>query len=311
VSAVPRISVVLIFLDAARYLDEAISSVAAQTLPDWELLLVDDGSTDGSTAIARRWVAARPTCVHYLEHEGHHNLGMSAARNLGLRHGRADVVTFLDADDVLRPSALETLLARLEEEPSAAMAYGPPEYWFSWTPTPVAGASDFLQPLGVPSDAVIPPPRLLTRFLRRRAAVPSGMVVRTEIARAVGGFEEEFRGMYEDQAFCAKICLRWPVATTGISGYRYRQHPDSSTALAQRTLGYDLGRDAFLRWLGQYLAGQDAADGPVGRALRSELWWLRHPRLHGLAGRMRQARRRLAARMRPAAATRPAHGGRP
>ena len=65
------VSVVTIFLNAERFLDEAVASVFAQTLTDWELLLVDDGSTDGSSEIARRYAHSHPTKVRYLEHEGH------------------------------------------------------------------------------------------------------------------------------------------------------------------------------------------------------------------------------------------------
>src|SRR3712207_221993 len=82
-SPAPRVSVVVIFLDAARFLGEAVASVLGQTYGAWELLLVDDGSTDGSSALARGYAAAQPGRVRYLEHPGHANRGMSAARNLG------------------------------------------------------------------------------------------------------------------------------------------------------------------------------------------------------------------------------------
>src|SRR5206468_2884667 len=84
VSAAPTVSVVVIFLNAERFLDEAIQSVMGQTYPHWELLLVDDGSTDGSSAIARGYTERQPNRVRYLEHPGHRNAGMSASRNLGL-----------------------------------------------------------------------------------------------------------------------------------------------------------------------------------------------------------------------------------
>src|SRR5258707_1101776 len=81
----PRVTVITIFLDAERYLDEAIMSVLRQDLPDWELLLVDDGSSDRSTTIALDYTQRFPDKIIYLEHEGHANRGMSASRNLGIR----------------------------------------------------------------------------------------------------------------------------------------------------------------------------------------------------------------------------------
>jgi glycosyltransferase involved in cell wall biosynthesis len=82
------VSAIIIFFDAERWLAEAIDSVRAQTLGDWELLLVDDGSRDGGPALARVEAARAPDRVRYLQHPGHQNRGMSAARNLGLRHAR-------------------------------------------------------------------------------------------------------------------------------------------------------------------------------------------------------------------------------
>ena len=90
---VRRVSVICIFYNAERFFREAIDSVLEQEFDDFEFLLVDDGSTDGSTAIALEYVAQHPDRVRYLEHEGHANRGMSATRNLGLAWLRAPCKT--------------------------------------------------------------------------------------------------------------------------------------------------------------------------------------------------------------------------
>jgi hypothetical protein len=77
----PLVSVTLIFLNAERFIEEAIESVLRQTYENWELLLVDDGSTDGSTEIARSYTEHESGKVRYLEHDRHENRGMSASRN--------------------------------------------------------------------------------------------------------------------------------------------------------------------------------------------------------------------------------------
>ncbi|MDJ0799822.1 MAG: glycosyltransferase family 2 protein, partial [Calothrix sp. MO_167.B12] len=95
------ISCIIIFFNAGeQFFIEAIESVFAQTYENWELLLVDDGSTDGSTEIALRYAQKYPEKVRYLEHKEHQNRGMSATRNLGIRHAKGEYITFLDADDV-------------------------------------------------------------------------------------------------------------------------------------------------------------------------------------------------------------------
>ncbi|MFL5517390.1 MAG: glycosyltransferase family 2 protein [Gemmatimonadales bacterium] len=301
----PVVSVVIIFLNPGPFLEEAIESVRRQTFRDWELLLVDDGSGDGSSEVARQAADAEPHRIRYLEHEEHANRGMSASRNLGCLRARGAYITFLDADDMLRPEALETLLSTLRTAPRAAMAYGPVEYWYSWAGERAARA-DFVQRLGVAAPALLEPPSLLLRFLRRQAAAPSGMLVRAEVIREVRGFEDAFRGMYEDQAFCAKVCLRRPVVTTAKCVYRYRQHPGSSSSRADRSGEPDFGRTAFLQWLGGYLGREGNEDLTVRDALRRELWWARHPRLHGLVRRARRLRRKLTGRLRPRRSPRPA-----
>ena len=288
----PTVSVVLIFLDAEPFLDEAIRSVRTQTLRGWELLLVDDGSRDGSGETARRHAAADPARIRCLAHEGHANRGMSASRNLGIGHAAGRYIFFLDADDTLTPDALRTLTALLEAEPRAAMAYGPVEYWYGWAGA-AARREDYIQRLGVPTGVLLEPPLLLLAFLRRRAAAPSGMLVRAGVLRRVGGFVEAFRGMYEDQAFCAKLCLLHPVITAATCSYRYRQHPASSSAAADRSGEYDFGRRAFLDWLGGYLDAQGVRGGPVREAWRRERWWSDHPRLSAAARRARRWLRKV------------------
>ncbi len=142
VAETPKVSVIIIFLDAERFIEEAIESVRSQTFRDWELLLVDDGSTDGSSAIARRYTTEHAPRVRYLEHPGHANRGMSAARNLGLAEARGALVAFLDADDVWLPRRLERHVKVLEGRPDVAMVYGPTLLWHGWTGNPTDAPLD-------------------------------------------------------------------------------------------------------------------------------------------------------------------------
>jgi glycosyltransferase involved in cell wall biosynthesis len=277
VSQQPLVSVVIIFWNAERFIQEAIESVLAQTYSAWELLLVDDGSSDGGTTSARRYADRHPERVRCLEHPGHANLGMSASRNLGIRSARGAYVAFLDADDVWFPNALEDQVAILEAHHEAAMLYGPIQWWYSWTGAPEDRGRDHVERLGVAANTVIPPPRLLPLFLRDKAAVPSGILVRREIVESVGGFEDAFRGEYEDQVFCAKICLDAPVFASGTCWYRYRQHDDSCVMRGQRSGDTDAARLRFLNWLAEYLSQRKVQARAVRLALELEFWRFRHP----------------------------------
>ena len=130
----PLVSVIIIFLNEQRFLSEAIESVLEQTCSNWELLLVDDGSTDASTGIARRYSECDAQRVRYLEHPSHTNRGMSASRNLGIQEARGEYVALLDADDVWLQDKLARQLEIMEQRPEAAMVYGATELGIAGRP---------------------------------------------------------------------------------------------------------------------------------------------------------------------------------
>jgi glycosyltransferase involved in cell wall biosynthesis len=209
----PLVSVVIIFLNAGEFLEEAIKSVFSQTYDHWELLLVDDGSTDGSTDIALGYAAGSPNRIRYLEHENHENRGMSASRNLGIRNTRGKYFALLDADDIWLPHKLEHQVDILESHPEAAMVYGPGLFWRSWAGESIEAHDDSTQELIVRTDRLFMPPALLENFLAHEGATPcpSSALVRRITTERVGEFEEAFRGMYEDQVFFSKVCLQAPI----------------------------------------------------------------------------------------------------
>jgi glycosyltransferase involved in cell wall biosynthesis len=296
-SASPLVSVVVIFLNAEGFLEEAVESVLAQTCADWELLLVDDGSTDTSGAIARRYAERDPARVCYLEHPGHRNLGMSASRNLGLRRARGRYLALLDADDVWLPEKLERQVAILEAHPEVALLFGAPLYWFGWTGRPEEVARDYVIDLKLRTETVYDPPALLLPFLQRKAPTPcpSDVLVRRDVAERVGGFEAHFTGMYEDQAFFSKLLLHAPAFASAQTWDRYRQHPGSCYAVSKASGGREIARHYFLKWFREYLRQQGQAGGPVWQTVLREL------RPFGVRARAVAPVRRIARAVLPAA----------
>lgn len=108
----PTVTVIIPAYNAERFLEEALACVYAQTMRDFELVVVDDGSTDATGAICDRAAAAdaRVRAVHTA------NAGVSAARNLGLEQARGRWIFFMDADDLMPSDALATLLEAAEAE---------------------------------------------------------------------------------------------------------------------------------------------------------------------------------------------------
>lgn len=305
------ISCIIIFFNAGeKFFIEAIESVFAQTYENWELLLVDDGSTDGSTDIALRYAEKHPEKVRYLEHEGHQNLGMSATRNLGIRHAKGDYITFLDADDIWLPNTLEEQAAILDSYPDAAMVYGPIQWWYSWTGKPEDTGRDFVDipgvflenSVGVSLDTVIQPPTLFLLLLQIKISI-SGMLVRRQVIEKVGGFEDTFRGLYEDQVFCTKVCLQFPVFVASQRWYKYRQHPNSCCVIAEKTKKeyWHLQRPVFLNWLEQYLSKQGFNYTEAWQVCQKELWPYRYPILSSLLNRTQHIINRIKWKLKPIA----------
>src|SRR3954469_14533680 len=105
----PLVSVVVPVYDVEAYLPEALDSVLGQTYPALEVVVVDDGSTDGSGAVADEY-AARDPRVRVVHVE---NRGLGAARNEGLRHVTGDLLMFAESDDLVPPGAYAALLKQL------------------------------------------------------------------------------------------------------------------------------------------------------------------------------------------------------
>lgn len=266
----PSVSVITIFLNPGSFFQEAIESVFAQSFDGWELLLVDDGSTDGSTEIAREIAEREPGRVRYLEHPGHENRGMSVSRNLGLEHARGELVAYIDADDVWTPDKLDNDVATFTRLPEIHMLYSPTVLWKSWRDAP--GETDVNQDLGVSLDKTYAPLSLLPTFLRctECTPAPTATVVRRKTLVGLGGNEASFRTMYEDQVVFSKIAASFPVYVSSHASAKLRLHENSCCAVSLRERTQLEPRREFLLWLQRYLAERGLTDDDVTAAWRAE-----------------------------------------
>ncbi len=116
----PNVSIILPTYNRAHYLKEAIESVLTQTYQDWELLIIDDGSTDETRSVAQSYVE-RDSRISYHYHS---NQGVSAARNVGIQLARGRYVAFLDDDDLWQPEKLAWQLEALAQHPETPWLFG-------------------------------------------------------------------------------------------------------------------------------------------------------------------------------------------
>jgi glycosyltransferase involved in cell wall biosynthesis len=269
----PRVSVVMIFLDAGAYIDDAIRSVVAQhEVEDWELLLVDDGSTDQSSAIARRW-ADQDQRIRYLEHPGHENRGMSASRNFGIAEATGEWVAFLDSDDVWLPMMLRERMSTVERFAEVDGVIGGTLQWFTWDPERLGrGGADVRRPNpSVEFMAPLQPPKLfLAGYARPLRWVSPGIcsvMARKRALDRIGGAESTFRALYEDQALYCKLALNLILIVDPRPFALYRQHPASTCSQARATSDYDPFRphtdgEQFLHWLEYYIEREGMNHNP-------------------------------------------------
>ena len=210
----PTVSVIVPAYNAGKYLPAAIESVLAQTYSGWELILVDDGSTDSTPSICDNAALAdsRIRVVHK------RNGGLSSARNAGIRVAGGEYLTFLDADDMLAPSFLEIMVGVAWREKEEIVVS---PLLYSWD-EPVFGGIEDMEIQR--EDSV----ELVEKILYQTAAVECSVCGKLYDRKLWEntGFREGTG--YEDLDVFYRIMLR--VGKVGVVPqplYCYRQHPDS------------------------------------------------------------------------------------
>ena len=209
------ISVIVPAFNAVSTLAKTLDSVISQTYPDWELLVVDDGSTDATLSIANEY-AGRDSRIHVIRQA---NGGESAARNAGIAQARYDWLVFLDSDDWIAPSHLEKLASELAAHPDLdAVHCGSVRVTESGIQIP---------------DEYQPPTGDLFPVLARRAAFPvHACMVRKSIVEAVGCLDTSLKTCPDWDLWqrIARAGARFGAVREILAYYRVRPHSSSSRA---------------------------------------------------------------------------------
>lgn len=200
----PLVSIAIPVFDTARFLPAALDSLRAQDHAEWEALLWEDGSTDGSAEIATAY-AARDPRFRLLGDGRNHGIGVGLAR--ALREARGAYVGVLDGDDLLAPDALSAMVAFMQARPQLGMAYS--EY------VEIDEAGRVLGP-GTRFRTPYSPERLLLDFMTYHFRL-----VRADAYRALGGFDPAL-DVSTDYDFCLRLSERYPVEHLPRALYAYR-----------------------------------------------------------------------------------------
>ena len=202
----PLVSVLVTVYNREPYLAEAIESALAQTWGDFELIIVDDRSTDGSVEIARRYERLDPR-IRVVVNE--RNYGQFANRNHAASLANTPYLKFHDSDDVMYPHCLAVMVPALQAEPRAGFGLSNSRAW-----------------PGGPVPMLLTPKQAYQReFLGFGLFMcgPGGALFRTEVFRDLGGFEDY--GTPSDTIFWMRACARYPVLLLPGDLFYYREHP--------------------------------------------------------------------------------------
>jgi glycosyltransferase involved in cell wall biosynthesis len=211
----PLVSVVIPAYNAESTVLETIASVQRQSFPDWELIVVDDGSTDGTLA-RLRGVGDRRMRVLTGP-----NGGVAVARNRGLAESVGQFVTFLDADDLWTPDKLEAQLEALRRHPEAAVAY-------SWTAFVDRDGEFLFAKERSRAEGDVFAEMLLDFFV----ASASNVLIRRSCLDSVGDFNVSY-GAAQDWDLCLRIAHRWPFVLVPRYQILYRVWERAMSADAQ------------------------------------------------------------------------------
>lgn len=227
---VPEISVVMPVYNGRRHLRQALDGVRGQTLRPRELVVVDDGSSDGSAEVVAEFVeeidaefARRgdtPWPVRVVRQD---NAGQSAARNRGIRESQGEFVAFLDQDDRWYPEHLVTLAAQATSGIDVGWVYA------DFDEIDGEGrvvTRNFLRQFGVPN----PKPTLASCVVRDLMVLPSASLIRRAALEDLGGFDERLLGYEDDDLFVRVFRAGWRHAFVERSTLSFRIHGVSSSA---------------------------------------------------------------------------------
>ena len=207
----PTVSIIIPTYNRRQYLPAAIASVQQQTVPDWQLIVVDDGSTDGTAEVVEPYIHDSRFQYVALTHQGR-----SAARNHGAALAQAEWLAFLDSDDCYLPRALEAHLAAQRQHPQAGLMLG------GYEQISDHGARlDLRQPwreggLGLAS------------WVFNCLGTPGSALVRRDWFERVHGFDPSLEMAEDWDLFLRLACAGCPMEWTRASVYQYREHAGSS-----------------------------------------------------------------------------------
>lgn len=217
----PRVSVIMSVYNGERFLREAIESIEAQTYQDWEFIIVDDGSTDGTSKILESFAA--DSRIRVISQE---NCGLAPSLNRAISLARGEYIARQDADDVSLAERLERQVVFLDERPGVGLV----GCWTDW----MDEAGEILMVFEYPTDNIT----IQQQLLEQNCFTHGAVMMRKTAFHAVGGYCEQFL-LAQDYELWLRFSENYEVANLPLMLYRYRKTLDGiSCRLYETRAGY-------------------------------------------------------------------------
>lgn len=263
VPTAPAVSVLLICHDHEHMVEQALDAVAAQTLDDFELIVIDDASADGTAAVISAWLERTGCPAVLLAHDV--NAGLCATLNEGLALARGEYVISISGDDWMEPDRLENQVGFFATLPDdVGLVYSDVRVWDM-----VGAGRDASYLHGCLGDAAPPQGRVFDEILSSNPIPAAGAMIRRLALDAVGHYDESF--FFEDYDMWLRLADRFEVRCLPAVVGNYRIL-DSSMSNDRRNLAR-LGPDSMaiqLKWLGR----SPRTDAVIAAAIRRKARWV-------------------------------------
>ena len=215
----PLVSVIIPAYNRVEYIDQTVQSVLDQTYPAVELIVVDDGSTDGSYERLQQYGSR----IRLLTHDGHRNRGQSAAINLGLSQAKGDYIAILDSDDYWALNKLEVQVGFLQANPHIGLVYS--------NGYAVDAGGEYLYDIYPASHVEHNDPNRV--LLDCYILLPQNSLVRRDVFDRAGRFNEQYRAA-QDHDMLLRIVEITAIHYLPDYLFYYRRHGDSISSRGQR-----------------------------------------------------------------------------
>lgn len=245
-NSTPEVSIITPVYNKAKHCSECIESVLGQSFRNWEMLLVDDGSTDGSREILKNYAAKYSNKIFILQHPHNNNQGVSESRNLATRTASGEFLAYLDADDTWMPSKLEHDVRKMRDYPEAAAVICHSLYW--WDDGSELARIDHLAPS---NEGLYSPGELFQSCFmagKTESPCPCAVTVRRSIIERMSGWDPTYT-VAEDLKYFAELFYRFPVFVSQHCLAEYRRSRDSAWSLSQRDGSEAAAQKRLRQWL--------------------------------------------------------------